>query len=125
MVWLSSNCGSSQYSLYFDIRDVDLKYQNGMISGVVSGLVGNGVCENWGEVFLGGNESAQILPYWDDSGEIEQLTDYLDEEVLLDQLIREAKTYLKRSDIINSLNTVVQQQQESLALSCQDDKLAA
>jgi hypothetical protein len=125
MVWLSSNCGSNQYNLYFDIRDVDLKYQNGIISGVVSGLVGNGVCENWGEVFLGTNESVRILPYWDGTGEIEQLTDYLDEEVLRDQLIYEAKTYLKRSDIISSLNLVVQQQQESLALSCRDEKLAA
>jgi|GEM_PF-3038305 len=125
MVWLSSNCGSNQCNLYFDIRDVDLKYQNGVLSGVVSGLVGNGVCENWGEVFLGTQESARILPYWDETGEIEQLTDYLDEKDLCDQLILEAKSYLKHSDIISSLNLVVEQQQESLALSCQGEKLAA
>lgn len=125
MVWLSSNCGLGQYSLYFDIRNVDINYQDGMVSGVVSGLVGNGVCENWGEVFLGVNESARILPYWDGTGEVEQLTDYVDEMGLQAELIGEAKNYLKRSDIVNSLNAVVRQQQESLTARCQDEKLAA
>jgi len=53
MIWLSPTSGIEECSIYFEIRDIDLKCRGDVTSGVVRGLLGDGSCELWGEVFLG------------------------------------------------------------------------
>ena len=64
MIWLSPTNGTNDCSIYFEIRDIDLQCHGNVTSGVVRGLLGDGYCELWGEVFLGSVEYAQILPVW-------------------------------------------------------------
>ncbi|WP_321370282.1 hypothetical protein [uncultured Desulfuromusa sp.] len=87
MIWLSPANGTKECSIYFDIRDIDLQYSEGQSIGVVRGLVGDGSCELWGEVFLGRREFAQILPLWTESGKIETFSEDVDESLLLQEML--------------------------------------
>ena len=96
MIWLSPTSGTEECSIYFDIRDIDLKWRENTTSGVVRGLLGDGLRELWGEVFLGAEESAQILPVWTENGEVESFSSVVDESLLLEQMLAEVKTLLPR-----------------------------
>jgi hypothetical protein len=96
MIWLSPANGTKECSIYFDIRDIDLQFSAGRSTGVVRGLVGNGSCELWGEVFLGQREFAQILPVWTESGTIESFSDEVDETLLLQEMLSAVKNLLLR-----------------------------
>lgn len=91
MIWLSPANGTKECSIYFDIRDIDLQYTEGQSTGVVRGLVGDGACELWGEVFLGRREFAQILPLWTESGIIETFPEEVDESLLLQEMLSVVK----------------------------------
>ncbi len=94
MIWLSPTSGTEECSIYFEIRDINLQWHENMTSGVVRGLVGDGSRELLGEVFLGEGESAQILPLWTESGEVESFSAAVDESLLLEQMLAEVKTLL-------------------------------
>ena len=96
MIWLSPANGTKECSIYFDIRDIDLQSSAGRSTGVVRGLVGNGSCELWGEVFLGQREFAQILPVWTESGTIESFPDEVDETLLLQEMLSAVKHLLHK-----------------------------
>ncbi|MCD6580732.1 MAG: hypothetical protein J7K90_02920 [Desulfuromusa sp.] len=98
MIWLSPTNGTNDCSIYFEIRDIDLQCHGNVTSGVVRGLLGDGYCELWGEVFLGSVEYAQILPVWTDSGEIESFSAAVDESLLQQQMLSEVKTFLQKMD---------------------------
>lgn len=100
MIWLSPTTGTNNCSIYFEIRDIDLQCRGDVISGVVRGLLGDGYCELWGEVFLGSVEYAQILPVWTESGEVESFSAVVDESLLQQQMLSEIKTFLQKLDNI-------------------------
>lgn len=125
MVWLSTPTGSIQYELYFDIRDVKLAYQDRSVVAVVCGLVGDGVQEDWGEVILGAQDSARILPCWAGSDKIECLTDHVDEQLLQQELIDAAREYLKTADIFSALQSDAQDPQDRSTPESRNKKLAA
>ncbi|SEA06787.1 hypothetical protein SAMN05660420_01098 [Desulfuromusa kysingii] len=91
MIWLSPASGTKECSIYFDIRDIDLQRSEGKSTGVIRGLVGDGSCELWGEVFLGQREYAQVLPLWTESGEVESFSDEVDESLLLQEMLTAVK----------------------------------
>lgn len=125
MVWLSSVCHSGECSAYFDIRDAEAVFRGGVFTGIVRGHVGDGGCENWAEVTIGAEESARVLPYWDETGRIERLTDAIDDRLLEAQLIREAKTYLQQTGIFASLKTLLQPDVPEPVADEQNNRLAA
>ncbi|MEE4253417.1 MAG: hypothetical protein V2I50_05175 [Desulfuromusa sp.] len=96
MIWLSPANGTKECSIYFDIRDIDLQFSEGRSTGIVRGLVGNGSCELWGEVFLGHKEFAQILPVWTETGVMESFSDEVDETLLLHEMLSAVKNMLLR-----------------------------
>ena len=102
MIWLSPTNGTEECSIYFEIRDIDLQLRSGVTSGVVRGLLGDGACEFWGEVFLGDDESAQILPVWTEGGNIEFFSAAVDETLLLQQMLVEVKTLLPEMGIVEN-----------------------
>lgn len=94
MVWLSSvstTCGSS---FYFDMRFADVVTSNGMMGMLVRGVVGDGHCENWADVFIGEEACVTILPNWNDDGELEMLNVGDDEAGLHAQMQSAARGYL-------------------------------
>lgn len=98
MIWLSPTSGTNNCSIYFEIRDIDLQCHGDINSGVVRGLLGDGYCELWGEVFLGSVEYAQILPVWTESGEVESFSTAVDESLLQQQMLSEVKIFLQKLD---------------------------
>ena len=102
MIWLSPASGTEECNIYFEIRDIELKRHGDITSGVVRGLIGDGLCELVGEVFLGVDESAQILPLWDESGFIESFPAVVDESLLLQQMVAEVKTLLPKLENIGN-----------------------
>jgi len=96
MIWLSPTSGTEECSIYFEIRDIDLQYRGDVTSGVVRGLLGDGSLELWGEVFLGAVESAQILPVWTETGEVESFSAAVDESLLIAQMLVEVKALFSR-----------------------------
>ncbi len=94
MIWLSPASGTEECNIYFEIRDIDLQHRGNITSGVVRGLLGDGLCELPGEVFLGAEESAQLLPVWSEGGAVESFSPAVDETLLLQQLLAEVKTLL-------------------------------
>lgn len=107
MVWLSSVCQSGECHVYFDIRETEIVYRDGVLSALVRGQVGDGVSENLAEVRIGTEDSAGIIPYWNENGQIECLADNIDDMLLESQLIEEAKRYLECSDFAASLQSVL------------------
>ena len=94
MIWLSPTSGTEECSIYFEIRDIDLQWREHTVSGAVRGLLGDGSREFLGEVFLGDSESAQVLPIWTETGEVESFSAAVDEALLLEQMLAEVKTLL-------------------------------
>ena len=125
MIWLSPTSGTEECSIYFDIRDIDLQWRENMTSGVVRGLVGDGLQELWGEVFLGEKESAQILPVWIESGEIESFSAAVDESLLLEQMLAEVKTLLPGMENIGNNSRSPDWQNSDVTTYCLSDNLAA
>ncbi|SHI52292.1 hypothetical protein SAMN02745165_00302 [Malonomonas rubra DSM 5091] len=87
MIWLSPMTGTEEGSVYFDIRDISLQPTGRGTDGVISGLLGDGQREIWGEVHLGSQPQVRILPLWTDDGQIEELSLAVDEELLKQQLL--------------------------------------
>lgn len=94
MIWLSPTSGTEECSIYFEIRDIDLQWRENTVSGAVRGLLGDGSRELWGEVFLGSEESAQVLPVWTEGGDVETFSTAVDESLLLEQMLAEVKRLL-------------------------------
>jgi len=118
MIWLSPANGTKECSVYFDIRDIDVQLSEGRSTGVVRGLVGDGSCELWGEVFLGKKEFAQILPVWTETGAIESFSDEVDEVLLLQEMLSAVKSLLlKVGSIRENIASNMQQNLEFSAHS--------
>ncbi len=96
MIWLSPMTGTKECSIYFDIRDIDLRRTGKTTEGVVRGLLGDGQRELWGEVCLSKNSHAQILPLWGDDGQIETFDDSVDESLLQSQLLAAVESLFAR-----------------------------
>jgi len=125
MIWLSPASGTKECSIYFDIRDIDLQISAGRSAGVVRGLVGDGSCELWGEVFLGHREFAQILPVWTESGTIESFPDEVDEALLLQEMLSAVKNLFHRASSIRENNSPYLQQNSEFSAHCPNHHLAA
>ncbi len=125
MIWLSPTSGTEECSIYFEIRDIDLKCRGDVTSGVVRGLLGDGSCELWGEVFLGHDESAQILPVWTESGEVESFSAAVDEPLLQQQMLSEVKILLQKIDTMRDHNPVDHRFNSGLSKDCPVCNLAA
>ncbi len=87
MIWLSTTAGMQEFSIYFEIRDIDIRRTGNATEGVIRGLLGDGRCELWSEVFLGDKPRVQILPEWTEGGEVDELDSSIDESVLKRQLL--------------------------------------
>lgn len=87
MIWLSPATGTEEVNVYFEIRDIALQPTGDGAEGLIRGLLGDGQREIWGEVQLGRNAEVRILPCWNDEGEVESLTEAVDEDVLKSQLL--------------------------------------
>ncbi|HEY5673903.1 MAG TPA: hypothetical protein VIR78_09380 [Malonomonas sp.] len=87
MIWLSTLAGTQECSIYFEIRDIEVRRTGSGAQGVVRGLLGDGRRELWSEVFLGETPEVQILPEWSDAGEVEGFDAALDEALLKQQLL--------------------------------------
>lgn len=87
MIWLAPMSGTEEGSIYFDIRDIALQQIGNGTHGVVSGLLGDGQLELWGEVHLGRSSYVQILPLWTDDGQVESFAVTVDEGLLKEQLL--------------------------------------
>ena len=125
MIWLSPASGTEECSIYFEIRDINLEYRGDVTSGVVRGLLGDGSCELWGEVFLGAVESAQILPVWTETGEVESFPAVVDESLLLQQMLAEVKTLLPGMGNLGNFNPSPVWQKPDPVECCPDHNLAA
>jgi len=125
MIWLSPTSGTEECNIYFEIRDVDLRWHGHAISGAVRGLLGDGSRELWGEVFLGDEESAQILPVWTESGEIESFSAAVDESLLLEQMLAEVKTLLPGMGNIRKSFRSPDWHDSAATIYCLTDNLAA
>ena len=125
MIWLSPTSGTEECSIYFEIRDIDLRWRGNVTSGVVRGLLGDGSCELFGEVFLGDEESAKILPVWTDSGTVESFSAAVDESLLLEQMLAEVKTLLPGMESVRNDCQLSRWQNPAVATCCLPDNLAA
>lgn len=125
MIWLSPASGTEECNIYFEIRDIDLQRHGDITSGVVRGLLGDGLCELVGEVFLGAEESAQILPLWDESGSVESFPAIVDESLLLQQMLAEVKTLLPEIENIGNDHRSPDWQNPDTVGSCLTHHLAA
>ena len=96
MIWLSTLAGTQECSIYFDIRDIDLRRTGNATEGVIRGLLGDGRRELWGEVFLGDAPRVQILPEWNDGGEVEGFDAEIDESLLKQQLLATVQKVFSR-----------------------------
>ena len=125
MIWLSPASGTEECNIYFEIRDIDLQHHGDITSGVVRGLLGDGLCELVGEVFLGTEESAQILPIWDESGNVEFFPAVVDESLLLQQMVAEVKILLPKLDNIGNYHRSPDWHNPDTVGGCLADNLAA
>ncbi|MCK5825682.1 MAG: hypothetical protein KAG93_01505 [Desulfuromusa sp.] len=125
MIWLSPTSGTEECSIYFEIRDIDLQWRGNVTSGVVRGLLGDGSCELFGEVFLGDEESAKILPVWTESGAVESFSAAVDESLLLEQLLAEVKTLLPGIESAKNDCQLSRWHNPAAATCCLTDNLAA
>lgn len=94
MIWLSRENGIDENDLYLDVQSVSLSFKDHVLLGMVRGVIGDGVSENWCEMTLGPEESVQILPVWNEDGSIDSLVDAADEYLLSQQLLAEVRKYL-------------------------------
>ena len=125
MIWLSPASGTEECNIYFEIRDIDLQCHGDITSGVVRGLIGDGLCELVGEVFLGVEESAQILPLWDESGVVESFPAVVDESLLLQQMLAEVKALLPKIGNIGNYHRSPDRQNPDPVAGCSAHNLAA
>ena len=94
MIWFAA-INIYNHGLYFQIRDMELQCRGNGVSGVVRGIVGDGSQEFLGEVYLGEQEHAQLLPVYNDDSRVESFPDTIDEPTLLRQLLTEVKKYVE------------------------------
>jgi len=87
MIWLSPMAGTEEGSVYFEIRDIAWQQTATGTDGLICGLLGDGQREIWGEVQLGTNSQARIVPLWTDEGQVESLSAAVDEDLLKAQLL--------------------------------------
>lgn len=125
MIWLSPSTGTEESSVYFDIRDVKLKYHGDWVSGEIRGLIGDGAAEIWGEVVFGAEETARLLPWWREDGEIESLAVDIDEALLLRRLLEETKLFLRDKGLIASAVTEKDQPRRRVVNNAYRERLAA
>lgn len=116
MIWLSSFAGSEQ-NCYFDIRDMDLRCQDGECSAQLTGVVGVGAAEVWADVVLGNEKRVKFLPVWHDNGEVESLPAGVDEEQLGQAIVGEVEALL--SSIISGRSARVHQRQQPVKKDAQ------
>jgi hypothetical protein len=86
MIWLAPMAGTSECSIYFDIRDIDVRQTGNGTEGMVRGIVGDGRSEFWGEISLGESRQVNILPFWEDEGKPASFDDAVDLFLLKTQL---------------------------------------
>ena len=86
MIWLAPMAGTQECSVYFDIRDIDVRRTGSATQGVVRGIVGDGCCECWGEVTLGESLRVDLLPYWDEEEKSGGFDEAVDLSLLKQQL---------------------------------------
>jgi hypothetical protein len=96
MIWLLTTAGTQECSIYFEIRDIEVRHTGSGSEGVVRGLLGDGLRELWGEVFLGETPGVQILSEWNDAGEVEGFDETVDEALLKQQLLASVQKVFSR-----------------------------
>lgn len=94
MIWLSPAAGKQECSLYFDLRDIELRRTGQGLEGAARGLIGDGQCELWAEIEFGQTAKVQILPLWSEDGVVEGFDDSVDETLLAEQLLASLKELL-------------------------------
>ncbi len=104
MIWLSTLAGTQERSIYFDIRDIDLRRTGNATEGVIRGLLGDGHRELWGEVFLGTVPRVQILSEWSADGEVEGFDAEIDESLLKQQLLAAVQSVFSRIGTLTSFD---------------------
>ena len=125
MIWLSSPQGSSDRSIYFDIRHIDLAWQERRPSGSVRGVIGDGCSEIWGDIQLGQEDSAQLLPVWHENGEVETLAVDLDTELLAQQLVTATRNFLQEKGLLPGIARGLERVHNTPAGNTKTDQLAA
>ncbi len=95
MIWLSALNGAEGYSSYFDVRELDIRCRNRTCSGLVSGIVGVGSLEFWGDIRIGQEDSVQLLPICSDDGMVETIPDGVDQQQLQRELLAEVRDLLQ------------------------------
>ncbi len=95
MIWLSALNGAEGYSSYFDVRELDIRCRNRTCSGLVSGIVGVGSLEFWGDIRIGQEDSVQLLPICSDDGMVETIPDRVDQQQLQRELLAEVRDLLQ------------------------------
>ncbi len=103
MIWLTTQDGVQEHSCYFEIRAIDLQRTESGTQGCIRGLLGDGQSEVWGEVELGTRPQAQILPVWNEDGQIETLDEAIDEDQLKQQLVTAVQGLFARFGALTAL----------------------
>jgi hypothetical protein len=103
MIWLSSAQGTGERSIYFDIRNIDLVWHERRPCGSIRGVIGDGCSEIWGDIQLGQEDSAQLLPVWHDNGVVETLSADLDGELLAQQLLVATRDFLEEKGLLQGI----------------------
>ena len=114
MIWLAPMSGTAEGSIYFDIRDIALQRIGNGTQGVVSGLLGDGQLELWGEVHFGSSPQVQILPLWSDDGQVENFAVSVDEGLLKEQLLEAVRKVFTRVADFAQLETPLMGDSEQL-----------
>lgn len=125
MIWLSSPQGNSERSIYFDIRNIDLAWQERRPSGSVRGVIGDGGSEIWGEVRLGPEDSVQLLPVWHENGDLETLADGLDADLLALELVTATRGFLEEKGLLPGIARGLDRVHNVPITSVKTDQLAA
>ncbi len=86
MIWLSATVGTQERSVYFDIRDIDVRRTGSFTEGIVRGVLGDGQREFWGEVSLGEAVQVSILPFWEEDEKPTCFDEGIDPQLLQEQL---------------------------------------
>ncbi len=94
MIWFPTYEQNFAQNCYFDIRDAEIQYRHKTFSGMVSGILGIDEKEFWAEISIGTEWAIQILPIWNDDGQVDNLPESLNPDLLKTALADEVKKVL-------------------------------
>ena len=94
MIWFPAFEQNLESNCYFEIRDVDIRYQQKMYSGIVTGVLGIDAIEFWTEIYLGATYDIHIFPVWNDDGHVDNIPDTVDLDMLKQDLAAEIEKIL-------------------------------